>query len=147
MWKFLPMPLNCLQFFNVPPCLVLFETTSLIGCLPSEIYMFMWRMHGTLQFDDIWNWFCLILWFRLNIINLKVYLLWCENCTLLNSRNKILTVKYILSFYMKVYQINRDDLVPTFYINATFNGGSCLSFLQSIIFQFYLYHVQSLDHL
>ena len=23
---------------------------------------------------------------------------------------------------MKVYQINRDDLVPTFYINATFNG-------------------------
>ena len=36
---------------------------------------------------------------------------------------------------MKVYQINRDDLVPTFYINATFNGGLCLSFLQSIIFQ------------
>ena len=31
-------------------------------------------------------------------------------------------MKYILSFYMKAYQINRDDLVPTFYINATFNG-------------------------
>ena len=31
-------------------------------------------------------------------------------------------MKYILSFYMKVYQINRDDLDPTFYINATFNG-------------------------
>ena len=43
---------------------------------------------------------------------------------------------------MKVYQINRDDLVPMFYINVTFNGGLCLSFLQ-----FYLYQVQSLDHL
>ena len=94
---------------------------------------------------------CNLMIFEIDLFNfmvqIKYYLLWCEKCTLLNSRNKILTVKYILSFYMKVYQINRDDLVPTFYINATFNGGSCLSFLQSIIFQFYLYHVQSLDHL
>ena len=63
------------------------------------------------------------LWFILNIINLKIYLvLWYENCTLINSRNKILTVKYTLSIYMKVYQINRDDLVPMSYIHATFNG-------------------------
>ena len=139
-----------------------FELSSIFQC--PTVFGFIWNNQsywlpsfGNLHVyvKDAWDfaiwWYLkliyLILWFKLNIINLKVYLLWCENCTLLNSRNKILTVICILSFYMKVYQINRDDLVPTFYINATFNGGSCLSFLQSIIFQFYLYHVQSLDHL
>ena len=71
------------------------------------------------------------LWFVLNIINLKIYLvLWYENCTLLNLRNKILTMKYSLSIYMKVYQINRDDLVPMFYTHATFNGQT-MSFISN----------------
>ena len=87
------MPLNCLQFLNVPLCLVLFETTSLIGfaflqkftCLcEGRIGLSNWMVFEIDSFN---------LWFKLNIINLKVYLvLSYENCT----------------------PLNRDDLVPMF---------------------------------